>query len=296
MEQLLSRCTRWKVFQIMSLRPRMKMMVIIQQWLWKKIELEATPLPNMIWTPTKYKPKDVAQFISLLQNKNLKVSKAAKEEILQLTKATDLPTKKPPDVFSSLQNKINGCEPSTRLLRKTIKLYIAETIDIFDPIIHVDLSFTEVMCTHLPRNTLLQKQLERNASFLATIPVLHNLFVSRNGILDMQWVEKTASVTGNTKWDGVVFVIENKTVTPMFVELSGGTDFNSTDKKETNDEKKLIEQPVVYFESSTYFDDYYVKRTHFTVSCPSTCSKLIDFVAKIPQMFEYRQGILNLIK
>lgn len=53
---------------------------------------------------------------------------------------------------------------------------------------------------------------------------------------------------------------------------------------------------ILYFESLTYFDDYYVKRTHFTVSCPSTCSKLIDFVAKIPQMFEYRQGILNLIK
>ncbi|KAI8063734.1 uncharacterized protein B0P05DRAFT_555479 [Gilbertella persicaria] len=45
----------------------------------EEIDLEATPLPSMIWTPTKYKPKDVAQFISLLQNKNLKVSKAAKE-------------------------------------------------------------------------------------------------------------------------------------------------------------------------------------------------------------------------
>ncbi|CEP18228.1 hypothetical protein [Parasitella parasitica] len=45
----------------------------------EEIDLEATPLPNMIWTPTKYKPKDVAQFISLLQNKNFKVSKAAKE-------------------------------------------------------------------------------------------------------------------------------------------------------------------------------------------------------------------------
>ncbi|KAG2195992.1 hypothetical protein INT47_011497 [Mucor saturninus] len=122
----------------------------------------------------------------------------------------------------------------------------------------------------------------------------------------------------------------------LFVELSGGIDFNSTDKKETDDKKKLVEQfikllkiqktegvetpcqyyiryfdMILYFESLTYFDDYYVKRTHFTVSCPSTCpmcktirilhhksnhSKLIDFVAKIPQMFEYRQGILDLIK
>ncbi|KAG1151298.1 hypothetical protein G6F37_001604 [Rhizopus arrhizus] len=200
-------------------------------------------------------------------------------------------------------------------------------IDTFDPIIHADLNFTEVLCTHFlnmidsPRNPLLQKQLERNAGFLTTIPILHNLFVSRNDILDMQWVEKNASATGNIKWDGIVFVVGNKTVTPMFVELSGGISFNSTDKKEIDDEKKLVEQfikllkiqkaegvempcqyyvryfdMILYFESLTYFDDYYVKRTHFAVSCPSTCSKLIEFVAKIPKMFEYRQGILNLIK
>ncbi|KAI8348852.1 hypothetical protein EDC96DRAFT_554725 [Choanephora cucurbitarum] len=29
----------------------------------EEIDLEATPLPNMIWTPTKYKPKDVPHFI-----------------------------------------------------------------------------------------------------------------------------------------------------------------------------------------------------------------------------------------
>ncbi|KAI7900444.1 uncharacterized protein BX663DRAFT_439459, partial [Cokeromyces recurvatus] len=174
--------------------------------------------------------------------------------------------------------------------------------DTFDPIIHADLNFTDTLCTHFPRNPLLQKQLERNAGFLTTIPILHNLFVSRNDILDMQWVVKNASATGNIKRDGVVFVVGNKMVTPMFVELSGGINFNSTDKKEMDDEKKLLIanifklDMVLYFESLTYFDDYYVKRTHFVVPCPSTCSKLIDFVAKIPQIFEYRQGILNLIK
>lgn len=52
----------------------------------------------------------------------------------------------------------------------------------------------------------------------------------------------------------------------------------------------------LYFESLTYFDVFYVKRTHVTVSCPSTCSKLIDFVDKRPQLFEYHQGVLNLVK
>ncbi|KAG1168983.1 hypothetical protein G6F46_006125 [Rhizopus delemar] len=43
----------------------------------EKIDLKVTPLPNMIWTLTQYKPKYVAQFISLLQNKSFKDSKAA---------------------------------------------------------------------------------------------------------------------------------------------------------------------------------------------------------------------------
>ncbi|ORE01449.1 hypothetical protein BCV72DRAFT_310028 [Rhizopus microsporus var. microsporus] len=47
-----------------------------------EIDLEATPLPNMIWTPAKYKPKDVAQFISLLQNKNLKWKKMVEQSYL----------------------------------------------------------------------------------------------------------------------------------------------------------------------------------------------------------------------
>lgn len=50
-------------------------------------------------------------------------------------------------------------------------------------------------------------------------------------------LKKTASAPGNTKWDGVLFKVENKTVTPVFVELSGGINFNTTDKKEIDDEK-----------------------------------------------------------
>lgn len=54
-------------------------------------------------------------------------------------------------------------------------------------------------------------------------------------------VAKNTSTTGNIKWDGAVLVVGKKTVTPMFEDLSGGISFNSTDKKETNDEKKLVE-------------------------------------------------------
>lgn len=42
-------------------------------------DLDGVPLPEMIWTPIKYRPSQVAQFISLMQNKNYKLAKAAKE-------------------------------------------------------------------------------------------------------------------------------------------------------------------------------------------------------------------------
>lgn len=45
----------------------------------EELDLDGVLLPKMIWTPTKYKPSQVVLFISLMQNKNCKLSKAAKE-------------------------------------------------------------------------------------------------------------------------------------------------------------------------------------------------------------------------
>ncbi|KAI9273259.1 hypothetical protein EDC94DRAFT_511162, partial [Helicostylum pulchrum] len=53
-------------------------------------------------------------------------------------------------------------------------------------------------------------------------------------------VEKLAGSIGNTKWDGLAFVVDNKTVVPLFVELSGGICFNNTVSKEISDEEKLV--------------------------------------------------------
>jgi hypothetical protein len=38
--------------------------------------------------------------------------------------------------------------------------------------------------------------------------------------------------------------VNNKKVTPLFVELSGGIDFNSSPDKERSDEEKIIKQFV----------------------------------------------------
>ncbi|EIE75311.1 hypothetical protein RO3G_00015 [Rhizopus delemar RA 99-880] len=144
----------------------------------------------------------------------------------------------------------------------------------FDLSIHADLNFTEVLCTHFPRNPMQQQQSERNTAFLTTLPILHNMFIDCNDVIDMQWIEKQTSLTGDVKWDGVAFLIKNKFVIPLFVELSGGINYLK-----------------IYFESLFYFGEYYVKRTYFELVCPTTPKELKTFVEKIPYLFQYHQAL-----
>lgn len=57
-------------------------------------------------------------------------------------------------------------------------------------------------------------------------------------------IEKQTSLTGDVKWDGVAFLIKNKLVTPLFVELSGGINCNSGAEKARGDEEKMICQLI----------------------------------------------------
>jgi hypothetical protein len=57
-------------------------------------------------------------------------------------------------------------------------------------------------------------------------------------------LEKQAPLTGSTKWDGVAFLVKNRLVTPLFVELSGGISFNSGIGKERSDKEKMVQQLV----------------------------------------------------
>lgn len=46
------------------------------------------------------------------------------------------------------------------------------------------------------------------------------------------------------KWGGAAFLVNNKKITPLFVELSGEINFNSSPDKERGDEEKIIKQFV----------------------------------------------------
>ncbi|KAG1470671.1 hypothetical protein G6F56_002547 [Rhizopus delemar] len=116
----------------------------------------------------------------------------------------------------------------------------------FDPIIHVDLSFVEVVATHFlnlivsPRNPLQYVCMERTTASLTTAFILNNQFLSNNDIVDFGWFEREIQTTSTTKWDGVAFAIKDKKITPVLVEFSGGVKFSTTDKKEQDDETKMV--------------------------------------------------------
>ncbi|KAI7861270.1 hypothetical protein BDF14DRAFT_1739399, partial [Spinellus fusiger] len=57
-------------------------------------------------------------------------------------------------------------------------------------------------------------------------------------------IEKQTLLTSNVKWDGVAFLVKNKLVTPLFIELSGGTSLNNSAEKARSDEEKIIKQLV----------------------------------------------------
>ncbi|CEI97481.1 hypothetical protein RMCBS344292_11613 [Rhizopus microsporus] len=102
----------------------------------EEIDLEATPLPNMIWIPIKYRPRNVAQFISLLQNKKYKVAKAAKEAGIGLKAAykfndqwrkyegTILPDYKPASEIKRKENNIKLTEEHPQYLNEFVEKYL----------------------------------------------------------------------------------------------------------------------------------------------------------------------------
>lgn len=135
--------------------------------------------------------------------------------------------------------------PSPAVLRKILrKSTLGE--EEFDPVIHADLNFVEVTSVHFlnlitsPRNPTQQVALERTAASLTTVQIMNSLFLSDNDIFELNWFEKECQLVKNTKWDGVAFCLKDKKFTPILVEFSGGLNFNSTTKKENDDEKKMV--------------------------------------------------------
>lgn len=175
---------------------------------------------------------------------------------------------------------------------------------VFDPVVHADLSFTEKLLTHFlellasPRSPFAHHSLERTAATFTTVPIINNLFLFSNVIVDIIWFELLVQITGKTKWDGVAIALKHSNIAPMIIKMSGGIIANSTPKKEKDDESKLVENLVAmlkhneamgfahlipqyyirFFNNAIYFEALFLKndgtlvnRLYSTVNCPTNC-------------------------
>lgn len=74
--------------------------------------------------------------------------------------------------------------------------------------------------------------------------VTNQLFLANNDIVELGWLEREYYSTGKTKWDGVLFHTNDHTISPGFVEFSGGMKDNTTLTKERRDVTKLYTKMI----------------------------------------------------
>ncbi|ORX47988.1 hypothetical protein DM01DRAFT_1292399 [Hesseltinella vesiculosa] len=171
---------------------------------------------------------------------------------------------------------IHDIPPSATLIRNILrKSTLGE--EPFDTIVHADLHFTEVIMTHFPRNPLLQRSLERTAATFTTVSIINNLFLSNNDVIDLSWFEKEVQTTGSTKWDGVVFAIKNKRVTPVLIEFSG--------------DNRIHFEAIILLGNGVF-----IKRNLFVVTCPTSPDELKDFGEMIPSMLAWKKAVVEQTK
>lgn len=175
-----------------------------------------------------------------------------------------------------------------------------------------------------PSSPLLGTQLERTTAVNTTIIILSNLFIDVNDVIGFKWYEVRTHMTENRKWDGVGFSVNNKKLTPVLTEFSGGIKFNNTVTKENRDVFKLSsacqrsinyitattdltvpvpEYVVRFYDAHIYLEsviklheDFYVRRTYTAVPIPSRPALLQEFLAKTEDMYRWRNAVIALIK
>lgn len=74
--------------------------------------------------------------------------------------------------------------------------------------------------------------------------VKNQLFLANNDIVELGWLEWEYYSTGKTKWDGVLFHTNDLTISPGFVEFSGGVKDNTALTKERRDVSKLYTKMI----------------------------------------------------
>ncbi|CAO3644771.1 unnamed protein product [Cunninghamella blakesleeana] len=224
------------------------------------------------------------------------------------------------DYAKQLINVFEKTLPSTNALRDSLRTCGNQAH--YDQFLHSDAGFIEVTTRHFldlidsPRNPLLYSQKERTASIYTITYILNQLFLSNNDIIQIGWIENEYCITGKRKWDGVAFLVSDKTISTLLIEFSGGINNNNMASKEKNDITKIyknlltmlktipnnVDQHVfcaryydnsIYFEQLHYHNNMYIRNQCASFICPTTPRLLIHYIMEIPNILKWKEAIVN---
>ncbi|KAG1459276.1 hypothetical protein G6F56_006198 [Rhizopus delemar] len=189
----------------------------------------------------------------------------------------------------------------------------------FDLISHEDAGFIEVTARHFldlmssPNSPLNNIMLERTAASYLIIYIINQLFLANNDIIELGWLEREFYSTDRAKFDGVLFKVGDKTVSPAFIEFSGGLNDKTSQRKNSNDIEKLYRNLIkvmndnktnhmfcircfdhyIYFERLIKFEGAMCRKIDTTIEVPNTPRKLKAFIKQIPMIFAWKQGVVS---
>ena len=95
-----------------------------------------------------------------------------------------------------------------------------------------------------PNSPLNRIMLERTAASYLIIYLVNQLFIAHNDIIELGWLERELYSTDRTKFDGILFKVGSKSISPVLIEFSGGINDKTSSHKNSKDIEKLYRNMI----------------------------------------------------
>lgn len=184
----------------------------------------------------------------------------------------------------------------------------------------------DLVCS--PNNSLNQSALGRTAATYTIIHIVNQLFIANNDIIKLGWLERESYTTEKAKWDGVLFKVGNKSISPELIEFSGGCNDKTSSSKNQRGITKLYSNmfqlskyficvimvkswPIffhyfilnyysfwtigksIYFEKLTRYNGFMFRTIHVAIEVPTTPRNLIAYLQELPKILAWKEAVVN---
>lgn len=93
-------------------------------------------------------------------------------------------------------------------------------------------------------NLLNKINLERTAASYLIIHLVEQLFIANNNVIELGWLEREFYSTDQSKFDGILFKVGKKSISPDLIEFSGGINDKTSSWKNSKDIEKLYSSMI----------------------------------------------------